>query len=326
MLNIDKWWYQDQVKLWPLVPLAWVYEFLMNCRRKLYQCGIFYSKKFPIPVIVVGNITTGGTGKTPLVMHIVELLSKQGWQPGIVTSGYKGNHKKPEEVSKNSNPKLVGDEALVLANRLACPIVVGRKRVEALQTLLEKAQVNIVVTDDGLQHYALQRDIEIAVIDGKRRFGNGYCLPAGPLREPKNRLSKVDFIVNNGENRQGEYPMEYIAGKIYRAKNTKEQQSIDSFRGKTVHAVAGIGNPTRFFELLTRHGINLIPHAYPDHHAFSSKDIHFNDNLPVFLTEKDVVKCFSFVSDHHWVIPIEVAIDPLFDERLLTAIKGRAHG
>lgn len=331
LLNVDSIWYQrNKVVLWPLIPLTTLYIGLIKLRRKFYQMGICKVHKFPVPIIVVGNLTVGGTGKTPLVMHIINRLRQQGWQPGVVSAGYKGQHQTPTTVHSYSQPHEVGDEAVLLAKRLNCPIVVGHNRAIAVQKLLTEHKINIIVSDDGLQHYALNRDIEIAVIDGDRQFGNGYCLPAGPLREPKSRLLEVDLVVSNSrsvsEDVKIDYTMEYQADNLYNAVELDAQMPLDSLRGKKVHAVAGIGNPKRFFQLLEAYGLQVIAHPYPDHHPFIARDIGFSDDLPVIMTEKDWVKCISFVSKHHWVLPVTAQLSAAFDAQLLTFIQDRYHG
>lgn len=246
---VDKLWYNQWV-LWPLIPFSALFSLIVACRRKCYQLGLLARHKPNVPVIVIGNLTVGGTGKTPLVIHIAHQLSKQGLKVGVLHSGYKGNLSKPTLVRSNSDPSEVGDEALVLAQQLHCPIVAYSDRVKGLKFLMEKEKVDIVLCDDGLQHYALKRHIEIAVIDGARRFGNGYCLPAGPLREPTKRLMEVDLcITNGGIPEANEYTMDYQVAPLYRATNSKEKCDLSRFAGQTVHAVAGIGNPKRFFAL-----------------------------------------------------------------------------
>lgn len=345
MLNLNSLWYQERLALvlWPFLPLSLFYRGIIKLRRKYYQLLSFFKKKIiPVPVIVVGNITVGGTGKTPLVIHITEYLIEQGWQPGIISRGYKGKHRKPTVVNSKSDPKIVGDEAVLLAKRLDCPIVVGKNRNAALNHLLaaystnSKSPVDVVISDDGLQHYALDRQIEIAVVDAQRRFGNGYCLPAGPLREPESRLSEVDLVINNTgsfydisrnfSQTSNTYTMGYSPGFLYNAFQKEHQQKLSDFRGQKVHAIAGIGNPERFFQLLTSYGLIVIKHAFSDHYHFTYRDVYFRDEFPVIMTEKDVVKCTSFVDLRHWVLPIKASLDPVFDAKLLTLLKGKYYG
>lgn len=346
MLNWNKFWYQERLALvlWPLMPFSFAYRLIIKLRRKFYRLLSFFKKKSStaVPVIVVGNITIGGTGKTPLVIHITEYLIEQGWQPGIISRGYKGKHRKPTVVNSNSDPKIVGDEAVLLAKRLDCPIVVGKNRNAALRHLLALNSTNlgttvdVVISDDGLQHYALDRQIEIAVVDSQRRFGNGYCLPAGPLREPESRLSEVDLVINNTgsfydisrnfSQTSNTYMMGYSPGFLYNAFQKEHHQKLSDLRGQKVHAIAGIGNPDRFFQLLTSYGLIVIKHAFSDHHHFTHRDVYFRDEFPVIMTEKDVVKCKTFVDLRHWVLPIKATVDSVFDAKLLTLLEGKYYG
>ena len=338
MLNWQKLWYQDQFVLWPLVPFSVIYLGIVQLRRKAYKFSSFLKRTFfagsrpsLVPVIVVGNITVGGTGKTPLVIHIAQYLIQQGWHPGIISRGYKGKHRKPLAVYSSSDPRMVGDEALLFAKHLDCPIVVGKNRNHALKKILNMHSIDVVISDDGLQHYALERHLEIAVVDAQRRFGNGYCLPAGPLREPKSRLSEVDLIVYNGgtfskASDANRYHMGYVPDKLYNAFQPNTEALLTRFRGQTVHAIAGIGNPDRFFQLLTDYGLIVIKHAFPDHHCFTHKDIYFNNQFPVMMTEKDAVKCKQFVDLRHWVLSIKAVVDLQFDEQLLKLLEGPRDG
>lgn len=348
MPNWDKLWYQDRVVLWPLVPLSIIYASIVKLRRKWYRLRAFFKKSFfethsnpVIPVIVVGNITVGGTGKTPLVIHIAEYLIEQGWQPGIISRGYKGKHRKPTEVNAKSDPSIVGDEALLFAKHVECPIVVGKNRSKALKKLLKmnpKHAIDVVISDDGLQHYALDRHIEIAVVDAQRRLGNGYCLPVGPLREPESRLSTVDLVIYNTGAFYGvpekaipkdaytAYTMGYVPDKLYNAFQPNRQASLATFHAKTVHAIAGIGNPEQFFQLLTDYGLIVIKHAFPDHHRFTHRDVYFRNEFPVIMTEKDAVKCKKFVDLRHWILPIKAEVDSQFDAKLLALLEGQYYG
>jgi len=323
--NLDALWYQNQGITWPFRSLSLLFSFIVALRRKLYHWGILKQQRFSIPVIVVGNLTVGGTGKTPLVIHLVELLKKEGFSPAIVSRGYKGSHSKPTFVYPHTDPQEVGDEAVLLATRLNCPIVVGKDRCQAVALLLQaRHNIDIVVSDDGLQHYALYRQIEIVVVDGERRFGNGLCLPIGPLREPIERLKSVDFVVIHGGNaKENEFDMQSKPELSYNAALPELQQPLTFFQGIRVHALAGIGNPKRFFDLLRNYGIDVIEHAYSDHYLYKREDIYFSDDYPVIMTEKDAVKCVSFVSRQHWVLPIKALVNSLFDVKLLALIKER---
>lgn len=313
---ILKQWYQAPTWGWSLWPLAKIFNGIVNLRRYCYQQGIFSQHKIGVPVIVVGNITVGGAGKTPLVIFLSELLRQQGLKPGILLRGYKNTAKTSILVFANSDPKVVGDEAVLLAKRCNGPVVVAKNRVAGAEKLARDHKVDVIICDDGLQHYALQRDIEIAVVDATRMFGNGYSLPMGPLRELPNRLDTVDFVVTNGND------MLLKIGEVYSLLNPKRKVELEDFVGKTVHAVAGIGNPERFFQQLRDLGIKVIPHAFPDHHVFKMADISFSHRLPVLMTEKDAVKCSNFANDEHWVVAVSAMLAPSFTDELCKKLQG----
>ena len=313
-------YYRQYSFLYLLAPLSFLYRVIITIRKKLYQKRIFTRTKISAPVIIVGNITLGGTGKTPLVIALVEFLQVNGFSPGVVSRGYGGKAKHyPCLVTEQSTPQVVGDEPLLIYLRTQCPIVVDPNRVQAAQYLLEKFSCNIIISDDGLQHYALERDIEIAVIDGERRLGNGFCLPAGPLREPKKRLEKVSFIVCNGNAHVGEFPMQLKPGFLHNAK-TQQAISIKDFPSEKIHAVAGIGNPQRFFHLLRELNFIVIEHSFPDHHHFSAADLIFDEKLPIIMTEKDAVKCRDFSNKDCWYLPVSAELTEEFKIELLMKI------
>jgi len=275
----------------------------------------------PVPVIIIGNITVGGSGKTPLIIALVKLLKHAGYLPGVISRGYGGKASSwPQQVRADSDPQMVGDEPVLISQNCDVPMAVGPDRVAAAEQLLKYHDCDVILSDDGLQHYALKRDIEMVVIDGIRRFGNGLCLPAGPLREPQKRLSSADFIVTNGLAMRMEYPMQLEVYNVINLK-TGKQQPLSDFAGKTVHAVAGIGNPDRFFNQLKKKQINVITHPFIDHFAFSANDLEFQDDIPVFMTEKDAVKCQQFVTDNMWVVPVQVKLDERLSFRLLSMLK-----
>ena len=323
MKRLDYYWYNKGVITLLLMPLSWLFCFVAIIRRQLYRFGVFKVHHLPVPVIIVGNISVGGTGKTPLVTWLVEVLRDNGYTPGIVSRGYGGQARHwPQQVRMDSDPRMVGDEAVLLSQRCACPMAVGPDRVEAAEALLKHTDCDIIVADDGMQHYALGRDAEIAVVDGVRRFGNQHCLPAGPLREPLSRLESVDAVVTNGVPGVREYRMDLIPGTL-RNLHADKRASLDSFAGQTVHAVAGIGNPDRFFKQLESHDITVIEHAFADHHPFSHEDIIFDDELPVLMTEKDAVKCSEFATVQHWCVPVDAKMDERIIPLILRLIKRR---
>jgi tetraacyldisaccharide 4'-kinase len=291
----------------------------------LYRHNIKKSTRLPVPVIVVGNITVGGTGKTPLVIWIANYLKQNGRKPGVVSRGYGGKARHwPQQVRPDADPIIVGDEAVVISRRTGCPMAVGPARVEDGHALLQHADVDVIVSDDGLQHYALQRNVEIAVIDGVRRFGNGFCLPAGPLRELRSRLDEVDFRVTNGVAAQGEVPMRYKAERVINLING-EERALSEFTSQSINAIAGIGNPDRFFNFLRAGGLRINTRAFPDHHLFKPDEIDFPDEEVVFMTEKDAVKCQRFARDNWWYVPVDVVLPEEFGVHLLSLIEER-HG
>ena len=318
-------WYKDAFLGILLLPFAYVFSDIVRIRRFLYRHGWLKSYTLPVPVIVVGNITVGGTGKTPLVIWLAQLLVQSGYKPGIISRGYGGKSETwPQVVHADSDPAIVGDEAVLMARHASLPVFVSPDRVEAVKKLLAEFNCNVVLSDDGLQHYKLNRDIEIAVIDGERRFGNGYCLPAGPLREPIERLTSVHFVVVNGEKyTDHEFAMQFIGESAVNLK-TGEQKPLQAFAGTQCHALAGIGNPGRFFKLLASAGLTCFEHGYPDHHPFKRTDIEFGDNKPVLMTEKDAVKCTQFAGLQHWAVPVVAHPEPGFGQQLLDLLKQKS--
>lgn len=315
-------WYTDQLIGLILMPLGFLFSDFVKFRKFLYRIGVLKKHSLPVPVIVIGNITVGGTGKTPLIIWLAELLKSEGFKPGIISRGYGGQAESwPQWVDANSTAKNVGDEALLIAKQTGCPMAVSPVRVDAARLLLKQADCNVILSDDGLQHYALNRDIEIAVIDGERRFGNSYCLPAGPLREPIERLQSVDFIVVNGDKYQdNEFSMQ-ITGNIAVNLVTDRQKVLQEFNVSSCHALAGIGNPDRFFKLLETAGLTCKTHSFPDHYKFQPSDISFPGSEPVLMTEKDAVKCLTFASDRHWYIPVKAVPETGFSEQLLERLR-----
>ena len=318
-------WYGNGWQCVLFLPLSWFFSQVVKLRRFAYAQAWKKSKAYPVPVIVVGNISVGGSGKTPLVIWLVELLKQSGYRPAIISRGYGGKAANwPQQVRIDSDPVIVGDEAVLLARRCQCPIAVGPERCDAIEALLEHTGCDVIVSDDGLQHYAMQRDIEIAVVDSIRRYGNRRLLPAGPLREPVARLENVDFIVSNGVARRGEYAM-LIKGIMARNLVTDKTQGLERFSGQTVHAVCGIGNPDRFFAALKKFNITLIEHAYPDHYPFSEYEVYFEDDLPILMTEKDAMKCQRFKNPQHWFVPVQAELNKHFAPRLLALLEKRKH-
>ncbi len=360
MRRLDHYWYHKNLLSRLLVPVSWLFCLVSMVRRKAYQVGLLKVTRLPVPVIIVGNISVGGTGKTPLVVWLVHFLKQAGYTPAVVSRGYGGKAGQwPQRVTPDGDARRVGDEALLLAQRCHCPMAVAPDRVAAAHSVLKNNECDVIVCDDGLQHYALARDIEIAVIDGVRRFGNGHCLPAGPLREPQSRLESVDFVVVNDTEyaahgcggswaslrsphlgilpgasvakgtmpeasaTHGQFSMRLCGSVFHHVGNDDKICDASAFHGQVVHAIAGIGHPARFFEHLKKLGVDIIEHAFPDHHVFTAQDLQFDDGYIVVMTEKDAVKCRRFAGENHWYIPVDAQLSPEFGERFLEQLKMR---
>jgi tetraacyldisaccharide 4'-kinase len=304
-----------------------LFALIAYLRRTCYRLGWCRVSRAEVPVVVVGNLTVGGTGKTPLVIWLAGHLKSLGYRPGIVARGYGGKARNwPQQVRPDSDPVIVGDEAVLVASGTGCPVCVGPDRPAAVEALLTYHDCDIVISDDGLQHYALGRDLEIVVIDGVRRFGNRLPLPAGPLREPVARLQQADLVVvQGGTPDAGQFGMQLVEPTL-RPLLGGEAKSLQDWSGRKVHAVAGIGNPQRFFAQLERAGLQVLPHAYPDHHAFTPADLAFSDELPVLMTTKDAVKCSRFGLDHHYVVSVTAQPDEAFVQTLDNKLKELPRG
>lgn len=329
-------WYQPTAWFYRiLVPISMLFRLVVSLRRYLYQNGFLRTHSLPVPVIVVGNITVGGTGKTPLVIALAERLCAEGYKPGIISRGYSGIYKDVCAVIADSDPNVVGDEPLLLAKRLRIPVFVGKKRVSAANALLaEHPSVNLLISDDGLQHYQLPRDIEIVVFDAARGLGNAHMLPAGPLREPLTRLKSADIIVHNGDlsndmaglsAKSHEFPvcfgMQLQGDQFVRLDEMHEKVSIDWFAGKVVHAIAGIGHPERFFASLRAMGMQVVAHAFPDHYGFRQQDLDALSANWIVMTEKDAMKCRKLKHPKAWYLPVVATIEETFFMRVHDLLK-----
>lgn len=311
--------------------LSHLYGGLSAARRALYRRGILSALRLPAPVVVVGNLAVGGTGKTPLTLWLAERLLAAGRRPGIACRAYAASATSAGPVSTGDDPGVKGDEAVLMATRALCPVWSGPKRAEAAAAMVAAhPEIDLVLCDDGLQHYALVRDVEIAVIDGARGFGNGWLLPAGPLRESPQRLCSVDAIVINGEgNVEGLPPgvprfemrlCGRVAVHVGDAARTLDPQTL---RGRRVAAVAGIGNPDRFFRHLQSLGIEFSPHPFPDHHRYVADDLRRIEADCVLMTQKDAIKCAGFRDDRLWMIPVAAEVDAALLDRILERIGDR---
>jgi tetraacyldisaccharide 4'-kinase len=329
---IHRAWYGGHGWYRVLLPLSGIYWLLSALRRFLYGAGVLRTRRAKVPVIVIGNITAGGTGKTPVTVWLASSLAERGFSPGIVSRGYGGSKSGTSmRVDVRSDPAVVGDEPVLIALRTGRPVVVDADRARGAAMLVQDG-ADLVIADDGLQHYALARDYEICVVDGARGLGNGLLLPAGPLREPVSRIGEVDQVLINGRLRERQEAMptglqnaiEFrLAAKEALRLDGSLSRPIERFAGTTVHAVAAIGNPGRFFDMLRGHGIQVIEHAYPDHAPLSPGDLDFGDDFDILMTEKDAVKFPRRVSDRFWYVPVDVEIDPASAAPWLEQIESR---
>lgn len=336
---VSAWYRPGLVPLtFALAPLSALYAGVVALRRVMYRAGLFKVERLPVAVIVVGNLTAGGSGKTPLVAALARELAARGWKPGIVSRGYgrvtdPGTERQPLMVTGASDPARVGDEPLLLA-RAGFPVVVARDRVAAGRALLDAhPECDVILADDGLQHYRLHRDVELAVIDGERGLGNRWQLPAGPLREAPARLRGVDAVVVLARDETaatqrdrvwpGAWSMELEAGAFRRVNASHVVSDASTFRGGAVHALAGIGNPQRFFDSLRALGIESANHAFPDHHRFVAADLAWPDASAILMTEKDAVKCAAFADERCWFLPVQARIDAALVTRIEEKLRGR---
>lgn len=314
---IEQFFYRRSIIAYILCPVAYLFQLITTIRR-LFLVR-FKQKKLPVPVIIVGNLSLGGVGKTPLVISLINACLKKGLRPGIISRGYKARIKTlPHLINPSQDTALdVGDEPLFIAQKTLCPVVIAPNRVEAAETLLKHHKVDLIISDDGLQHYRLSRSLEIIVIDGLRGFGNGFCCPIGPLRETPSRLKKADFIVINGEPthhslakiKQNYYPMHLNPTTIKELKSKKEVSVIEI--PKPIAAVTGIGHPRRFFNTLDGLALIYEPYAFPDHYQFTPKDFHFKEKS-VIMTEKDAVKCTNFAKEPWYFLAVEATLSETF--------------
>ena len=342
-MKLVNFWYKKEINLfcWLLYPAEFIYLFIISIRKKLYQYKIFKTCKFNVPVIMVGNLTVGGTGKTPMVIYIANYLKNQGFKPAVVMHGYKSKYINSNQVvNKNVDAALFGDEPVLVASNVDCPVIIGKNRAASVNFLLKNMDVNVIICDDGLQHYSLARDLEIVVIDGMRLFGNGHCLPLGPLRENITRLNTVDLIIFNNrldavnENlidkklinlnqKNNQYIINLVPTQIYNLLDPKIIKLPAEF--SVVHAVSGIGNNQRFFDVLHKLGIKTINHAFEDHYKYREQDLCFNDDLPIIMTEKDAVKCLQFAKNNLWCLKIQVEFNleqqQFFNNHLINFLK-----
>ncbi|MDN5871262.1 MAG: tetraacyldisaccharide 4'-kinase [Nitrococcus sp.] len=317
MPDLPRFWLKNGWSARALWPLAACFSGAVQARAAAYRRGWLRSHRIGVPVVVVGNLFVGGTGKTPLVIWMVERLQAYGCRPGVVARGYNAaTGGKPRLVDATDDPVRMGDEPVLVATRTSAPVAVGADRVAAAELLVRERRCDLIISDDGLQHYRLARDAEIAVFDAERGVGNGHCLPAGPLREPLSRLQPVDLVLGNGGPvSAGGYAFRLIPGAL--AALAGACSAVEPpVAGSRVRAVAGIGYPERFFRLLRMQGYRVVPQAFPDHHRFQRKDLQFAERLPIIMTEKDAVKCRQMAMDGLWYLPVAAEPDNLTSRAL----------
>ncbi|MDP2141359.1 MAG: tetraacyldisaccharide 4'-kinase [Gammaproteobacteria bacterium] len=326
-------WYKKRAWLWLLWPLSLLFVLLARQRRRRLERTRTTVAGSP-PVIVVGNITVGGTGKSPFVIALVKLLQEHGLRPAIITRGYGGNPPRhPFLVTETSSVEEAGDEAIMISRCVSCPVLVDSNRVRAIEALRQQQSCDVIISDDGLQHYAMARALEIVLIDGERLLGNGLCLPAGPLREPASRLQEVDYIVINGDCNDAkdtlgstETASMHLQPTGWVNLRSGEKVALNALpvtATGNVHAIAGIGNPQRFFRTVQGLGFSPLCHPFPDHYRFTADDLRFAAGHTIVMTYKDAVKCKSFAEADCWYLAIEAELSEDFRQRLLTDIRGK---
>lgn len=337
MKKLSHYWQTINLVSIALSPLSLLFCTMVFLRRFSYRIGLIQSRTSRLPVIVVGNIYIGGNGKTPFVIWLARQLKKAGYKPGVVSRGYGASDKKddpgwPRQVNPDQDRQLFGDEPMLIYLSTQCPVIIDPVRSRAVKKLEQDTDCNVIISDDGLQHYAMSRTIEINITDARRLYGNGLCLPAGPLREGQSRLKSIDYLIynisqqdlaakntgSNGQYGDHEFTMDYefdalvpLSGKDFNASSEPLNQAmtLKDLKGKMVHAVAGIGEPDNFFRLLKKQGLILIEHPFSDHYQYQQKDLMFNESYPIIMTEKDAVKCCSFQLNECWYLPIQAKID-----------------
>lgn len=318
-----KFWNKRTFLSYLLWPFSILFLMIARIRAFLYQQGYLKAYKAPVPVIIIGNITVGGTGKTPLLICLAEHLSKVGYKVGIVSRGYKSKiNTYPWLVTEADTAEQVGDEPLLIHRKTGLPVCIDPQRTRAVKFLLDHYPLHIILSDDGLQHYALTRDVEIAVQSAQNPWGNGFLLPAGPLREPVSRLKKVDYLINNGNLDSENLSMRIVLDKVYALQDKTRELDLKQFAHKRVHAVAGIAKPEKFFNFLKEYQLDIIEHAFSDHYAFKENELVFDDSLPIFITEKDAVKCQAFKHSNIWVVAIKTELPELFIKSFLQKVEG----
>ncbi|MES1981980.1 MAG: tetraacyldisaccharide 4'-kinase [Pseudomonadota bacterium] len=335
LTGLQHYWYRITPLHLILLPLSMIFGILTALRRALYRSGVLEKIRLPVPIIVVGNITVGGSGKTPLTLWLAQQLLDSGRRPGIISRGYGGSARTIQAVLSGSDPEIVGDEPVLMAQRRLCPVWTGRNRPAVAAALLRAhPECDVILSDDGLQHYRLQRDVEIVVVDGARGYGNGFLLPAGPLREPPARLNEVDAVIVNGANFSADFyrgcaqahSMQLSGSVFHQLLNPAISAPASHFQGRRLHAIAGIGYPQRFFAHLRQLGLIVQPHPFADHHRYTLADLDYPDADAILMTEKDAVKCARLYNDGNraaekfWVLRVDAQLDPSITPFILERI------
>ncbi|MGV6989432.1 tetraacyldisaccharide 4'-kinase [Testudinibacter sp. P80/BLE/0925] len=329
-------WYQKdrwaRMSAWLLAPLSLLFWGITALRRTAYRTGIFKSWKAPVPVVVIGNLSVGGNGKTPFTIWLARQLQRQGLKVGVVSRGYvPGNNEVknyPQLVNPNSNPAEVGDEPVLMARRSGAKIAVSPNRRRSIELLHKAYHIDVILSDDGLQHYALQRDVEVVIVDGERRFGNGFLMPAGPLRELPSRLKQADAVVCNGAAAQAQEIQMRLRANVAVNLLTQEERRLSDFIGQPLVAMAAIGNPQRFFNMLNSLGLNVVKQkAFVDHAKLSPEKLNnlTKAEQSLFMTEKDAVKCHKFARENWWYVPVEAELEPTINTivaKIMQEVKG----
>ncbi|WP_192022885.1 MULTISPECIES: tetraacyldisaccharide 4'-kinase [Shewanella] len=332
---VNKIWYQGHPAKWLLMPLSWLFGLITWLRRLGFSLGIKQAETLPVPVIVVGNITAGGSGKTPTVIYLIDLLRQHGYKPGVISRGYGVKINGVKAVNLTDKAVDVGDEPAMIVARTNVPMVVGAKRIDAAQKLLSDFDVDVIISDDGLQHYALARDIELAIVDGQRRYGNECLIPAGPLREGIWRLNTIDWVINNGGSAQNDEVAMQLAPCSLTRVDSAASSNTSSWQSEPAVAMAGIGNPQRFFDSLCALGYDIVQtHEFEDHQAFDKQALaQLSEEHPLIMTEKDAVKCRDFAQQNWWYLPVNAKLNKSFDQAFLNRLEqvvkvkqGNLHG
>ncbi|MDF1821804.1 MAG: tetraacyldisaccharide 4'-kinase [Alcanivoracaceae bacterium] len=320
---IESGWYGKGPRPWPLLPLAWLTAAVARRRLRRFRAA---AEAPPVPVVVVGNVTVGGTGKTPLVVTLCEFFQRNGLRVAVISRGYGVRHATvPFTVDADGDAATCGDEPLLIAQRTGAPVVIDPRRRRALQYAIDTHKPDVVISDDGLQHYDLPRTVDIAVVDGQRGLGNGYCLPVGPLREPAERLALCDWVIINGDEHSSSVDGVIMHLDISDPVNLRsgEAMALEDFavRFPVIHAVAGIGNPGRFFSALEGQGFRVVPHPFPDHHAYAISDFDAFADGVILMTEKDAVKCRELPLPHAWYLPVAARLPTVLTNDLLEKVR-----